>query len=301
MSADPQQHDVPQPATRQAARGRLARGFVPGIVRAFDHLLPRRCLLCELACGSEPLCPPCREALPGAGLRRCAACGRSSSAALACPACRAHRPAFDRVLTIGDYAPPFAEAIRALKFGGQTALAWALGALLAERLAVEIAAEMATAMAVEMPTAIAADPSAEPAATASLARIDALVPVPLSGRRLAERGFNQAQLIAAVLARRWPAAPAPTLKPGWLARRGDAPPQSSLAFAQRRRNVAGSFVAAPAVAGLRIGLVDDVMTTGATLDAAAQALRSAGALAVVAFVAARTPFEPGGDAAAAGR
>jgi ComF family protein len=113
---------------------------------------------------------------------------------------------------------------------------------------------------------------------------DMLLPMPLSSERLQERGFNQALLLAKALA------PSKT-KAGLLLRIRDTPPQSSLSRSARLNNVLQAFAMEPlqqsAVAGKRIVLVDDVMTSGASLSAAAQCLRQAGAAHIMALVFAR--------------
>ena len=108
-------------------------------------------------------------------------------------------------------------------------------------------------------------------APASYQRPDALIAVPLAAARQRERGFNQAIEIARVVARRtgFP------LVTG-LVRTGNAPAQATLPWTQRRRNVRGAFACATAFAGRHVALVDDVMTTGATLEAAAAALLQCG-------------------------
>ena len=101
---------------------------------------------------------------------------------------------------------------------------------------------------------------------------DAVVPVPLARRRRVERGYNQAEVVAAALAdfHRLPVA-------RLLRRTRDTPPQSTLDRSARRASVAGAFAASGEVAGWRLWLVDDVLTTGATSEAARQALVDAGA------------------------
>jgi ComF family protein len=123
-------------------------------------------------------------------------------------------------------------------------------------------------------------------------RPDAIVPVPLHTRRLRARGFNPAALLARALAQQVGA----PLVTGWLVRHRDTPRQTGLGRAERSRNVAGAFSCrrrrgrSPA----HVWLVDDVVTTGATLHAAAEALGRAGAGRVVAVCAARTPAPQGG-------
>lgn len=117
--------------------------------------------------------------------------------------------------------------------------------------------------------------------------IDAIVPVPLHRARLAERGFNQAELLAAPCARQWEL---PFLTRA-LVRTRPTRPQTELDPAARRTNVAGAFaVARPReVAGRRLLVVDDVLTTGATAVAVARTLREGGAAAVGVLVLARVP------------
>ena len=133
-----------------------------------------------------------------------------------------------------------------------------------------------------------------PGATDLLRACDLVVPVPLTPERLASRGYNQAWELVKALRRAAPAASGrdDTLADA-LVRLGDVPDQHSLTREQRLRNLQGAFAAHPLraarLAGVRVLLVDDVTTTGATLHSAAQALLQAGANQVNALVFARTP------------
>jgi ComF family protein len=161
-------------------------------------------------------------------------------------------PPVDFAVAAFRYEFPVDRMIQALKYAGQLAHADALGSALAE---VSLAA----------------------------GRLDALVALPLAAARQRERGFNQ----AAQIARRVAALRGIALLPG-LVRVRDTPPQASLLPRERARNVRGAFAARRPFTGLRVAIVDDVMTTGASLHAAARALRAAGAREVGALVVART-------------
>jgi ComF family protein len=123
-------------------------------------------------------------------------------------------------------------------------------------------------------------------AGAALRRTDALVPVPLGRARLRERGHNQAAVLAAALGK---ASSLPVIA-GALRRARETPTQTRLSPAQRRVNVAGAFAPAGApLSGMHVALVDDVVTTGATLGAAAQALAELGPASIGAVTFARAP------------
>ena len=169
-----------------------------------------------------------------------------------CSACAAQRPPWDYARAAARYAGPVREALHVLKFQGKRALAGPLGDLLRE--------------------------VCPPAAS-----VDGLVPVPMPRARERERGYNQAALIAQRLGR----GVGVPLRPRWLVRLRPTPPQSDLGAAERRRNVHDAFLAAPAVAGRHVVVVDDVLTTGATAAECARALRTAGARVVGVLTIAR--------------
>ena len=171
-----------------------------------------------------------------------------------CGECLRKPPAFDRVVSAVSYAFPVDAAIQRLKYGLDLALVPPLAALLAR--------------------AVSAGP-----------RPDLLLPMPLGPARLRERGFNQ----AAELARYVAVALDLPLSLEASRRTRETAPQTSLPFDERARNIRNAFAAGPSVAGLHVAVVDDVLTTGATLDALATALRRAGAREVPGWVLARTP------------
>ncbi|RZT38729.1 ComF family protein [Cupriavidus agavae] len=188
-----------------------------------------------------------------------------------CGTCADDDP-IDATLTLGDYASPFDRLILGLKFGARLpAAGW-------------IAAQMAAQMAAEMTAQMAAHTAA---ARRASTLPDLLLPIPLAPHRLAERGFNQAWEIARPLARRLGIGSSATL----LCRQRDTPSQRALDLAARHANLRDAFslISDLSVAGAHVGLVDDVMTTGATLREAARVLKAHGAVRVTAIVALRTP------------
>jgi len=217
--------------------------------------LAPHCLVCGLDRG-DPLCDGCRLDFFAAA-PRCACCALRlpGSAGERCGRCLREPPHFDATIALADYAPPLDRMIAALKFGGRLPLAAAFGTLL------------------------------ERAAKEALAAADLLAPVPLSFERQSERGFNQAQEIA----RRIAAASGVPLRGDLLLRTRHTAAQMNLALEARRRNVGGAFVARGDLAGMHIVVVDDVMTTGATLDEIASVLKRAGAARVTNLVVGRTP------------
>jgi ComF family protein len=239
-----------------------AARWTPCLRAVLAALLPASCALCGgHSEGRAAVCGPCRTDAVRPR-RRCPRCANPVNShgehGRECGACLARKPAFDATVAAADYAAPLDQLVLQLKFGGQLALAPWFAVLLRD-------------------AAIARQPLALP---------DVLCVVPLSRSRLAERGFNQALEVARPLAQMLGVA----LDGRLLERVRDTATQSALAPALRANNVRGAFaVKQDAVSGLHVGVVDDVMTSGHTLQAIALALKNAGARQVSNFVVARTP------------
>lgn len=220
---------------------------------ALPGALPQHCALCAVACGATLLCADCRAGLPrlAAACRRCAL---PVDGGAVCAACCARPPPWARAIAPYAYAYPVDRLLHALKYRGVVAYA-------------PLFADALLDCVDDLP--------------------DAVVAMPLSPARQRERGYNQAAEIARPLARhlRLP------LLAG-LARVRDTPALAALPWRERRRSMQDAFVPTPmptpVVRGMHVALVDDVLTTGATLRAATLALQAGGATRVDAWVVART-------------
>ncbi|MBI3571000.1 MAG: ComF family protein [Gammaproteobacteria bacterium] len=201
----------------------------------------------------QPLCAGCAAALPRITIAcpRCAAPLAETSTA-ACGACQQHRLHFDATQALFHYQPPVDRLIQNLKYHRQLSLARVLGNLLAEHLDTNTAPDM-------------------------------LVPVPLHPARLRERGYNQSLELARVVARRFGL----PLATHAVRRVRATPPQTTLTSSERRRNVRNVFHTTADFSGKRVAIVDDVMTSGHTVNALAKCLRRAGAINIVVWVVAR--------------
>ncbi|KAB8043004.1 ComF family protein [Janthinobacterium aquaticum] len=228
-------------------------------------LLPAQCALCAAAC-RQALCDDCHaQYLLQPARLRCHQCANPLASmhetALLCGRCQRHRPVFDATLAASDYAPPVDQLLLQLKFAARLQLAPLFAQLLAQ----------------------AADRQPD-WQTPQL-----LCPVPLGRARLVERGYNQALEIARPLARLLGL----PLLPKLAVRVRETPAQSGVAPRERRANLARAFDVAPAYAwqlgGCHVGVVDDVMSSGHTVNALAAALKRHGAARVSILVAARTP------------
>ena len=227
-----------------------------------------QCHLCR-TWQSEPVCAECIRAWRPS-IRRCLRCAidlHDDHPDSVCQRCEDQSPEFDRAIVAVDYSGPWPGLLARLKFQGATALAKPLARLLAE------------------------------AVQHRLGNTSLIIPVPLSPQRLRERGYNQAWLLARQ-AGQYLGVPACT---GLLERPRHTPRLMSLSAEERLKQIQDAFEvtrhAHATLAGQDIAIVDDVMTTGATLNACTHALLAAGARSVSVWAVARTPVDTRSDQA----
>ncbi len=221
-------------------------------------LFPGSCVLCAARIASgEDFCPQCERSLPylAGGCPQCASPMMPTTASGShCGECQRRPPAFSRTLAMFHYSSPIDRLIQSLKYHHRLEIARVLGQRLARFLQ-----------------------------THGVASSNLLIPVPLHTTRLRERGFNQSLELARPVAKRLGL----SLDYTCATRTRQTAPQTDLAPKARQRNVRGAFRASDAVAGRRVAILDDVMTTGHTVDSLARCLRRAGARDVEVWVVAR--------------
>ena len=244
-------------AALRGARGALRAGASRAAAVA-RLALPQRCELCVARTDGPLLCAACADGLPRVPAS-CPVCALPAGGGAICGTCLRDPPPYAATVAALEYAFPVDRLLQRIKYGGRLALADWAGATLA--------AAVRNALRDR----------------AAACRPDRIVALPLAPTRQRDRGFNQAREIAARVAA---AVAVPLGAP--LARISAGPPQAALPWAERRRNVRGAFAVHTDVRGARIALVDDVMTTGATLAEASRTLKSAGAARVECWIVART-------------
>jgi competence protein ComFC len=220
--------------------------------QGIDLVYPPLCA----GCGSKGVrwCPTCQQGIRFVTPPVCECCGREQDTTGLCPWCKSSRPHFTSLRSWGYFEGPLREAVHALKYRRDLGLGEVLS-----RALIHILGE-------------------------AVWPVDLIVPVPLGVARLKERGYNQSGLIARPLA--WETGL--RYSPRALARVRETRTQVGLSLDQRKENVRGAFQASSnLVAGRNVLLVDDVMTTGSTLEACAVALLQAGAMKVYGLTLAR--------------
>lgn len=222
--------------------------------------LPQDCFLCglpvfEKQVGGALVCPPCADDLPRLG-PRCPVCAMPAPRGERCGPCLRHPPHFDYTAAALDYAFPVDRLVQSLKYAARLPLA----RLFARFMLDEIQSRPAHALP------------------------DCIVAMPLHANRLRNRGFNQALEIAKHLSR----SSGVELRHDAVRRVRDTPAQATLHVDLRHSNIRGAFACDLDLDGMAVAVVDDVMTTGSTLDELAGTLKKSGAARVENWVVART-------------
>jgi len=218
-----------------------------------NSLLPVSCGLCNAATGSHlPLCQSCLSELPLLGTA-CNTCALPVASAGSCGKCQQHRPVCEQTEALFLYQEPLSQLVQQFKFRRKLEYGCLFSCLMAKKL-------------LSLPE-----------------KPDVIIPVPLHSSRLRSRGFNQSWEIARQLSR------ITGIKAShkFCRRIKKTPLQTGLKASERRRNLKQAFSITANVKGLHVCIVDDVMTTGSTLEAIAVALKAAGAARVSGLVVAR--------------
>lgn len=240
---------------------------LPGLIRhSVRFFLPADCAACGISLTSDPVplfCKTCWETIMPLRLARCSQCDRPFPSPVAltyspthrCHHCTIRPPAYMKAWTLYPYLPPLQDAICLFKYRGKVSLARPLGRLMLDAL----------------PAALDAD---------------LVIPVPLHPTRLREREFNQSLLLADQVAKHIHL----PLSFTNLVRTTQSEPQSTLSRKERIKNLRRAFAVRhpQSIAHKRILLIDDVFTTGTTVNECAKVLRKAGAQAIFVLTLART-------------
>ena len=220
---------------------------------AVDSFFPRRCVGCGK--GGGFLCSECLGKLPRLVPPLCPHCGRPQASGIVCPSCRQRQTKIDGIRSLFRFDEVVRKAIHELKYRNLKAISPCLAELLADYLRSN-----------PLPG-------------------EALVGVPLHPRRLRERGYNQSSLLARELSRR---IDLPVIEDCLIRVKQAQPQVRAVDVEERRRNVADAFVCRDEkVSGKQIILIDDVCTSGATLESCAAALKNKGAASVWGLTLAR--------------
>ena len=219
-------------------------------------IFKQNCVLCASPkANNHAVCKPCVNDLPWHPKTSCPQCGLASSG-MVCGSCLNGQPDFDTTKAVFLYAYPIDAMMLRYKYGNMLNLGDTFGEFLADKVTLE--------------------------------NIDLIIPMPMHPTRLKERGFNQALEIAKVLDKLLCKNHKGKLDYKSVERQTLTPPQASLPLKERVKNIKGAFKVYADLSGKRIAIVDDVMTTGASLNELAKTLKKAGAAHVECWVIART-------------
>jgi ComF family protein len=228
--------------------------FINKCINIRQLFLPQVCQLCLDSAGDEfGICTGCWQELPWLSATRCPCCALASPAGELCGHCLQQAPAFEATLALFRYEYPLDAMLQRYKYSHALNMAHTFAGMLLQSLSGK-----------DMP--------------------DLLIPMPLHPQRLRERGFNQALEISRIVA----GERGIELDARSCVRTRLSPPQVSLPLKQRVKNAHGSFQCNARLDGLNVALVDDVMTTGASLNELAKTVKAAGAAHVECWVVART-------------
>ncbi|MEY3202171.1 MAG: hypothetical protein RIR70_1721 [Pseudomonadota bacterium] len=241
--------NAPKPRTIAAVNALRRMTTLARRVRA---LRSQDCHICGMKSREGLLCRGCLDDMPALPLCRCPVCAIPTPLGEVCGVCLNHPPHYDATLAAFEYRFPLEPMVVALKYRAQPHLAAFIARMMIN--------------AIERPEA------------------DCVIPMPLHPRRIIERGFNQSAEIARRLASHWRI----PLMLDAAERDRDTPPQAKLSGSDRYQNVKGAFRGTRDLSGRKVAVVDDVMTTGSTLDELARTLKSRGAAHVTNILAART-------------
>ena len=211
----------------------------------------KNCLLCGIS-SEEDLCHPCRNSLPQLPLNHCRICLLPLMTTGICGSCLANPPAYTQSIAALHYTFPVDALIHSLKYQANLAIAPVLANLLIAKINAE-----------KLP--------------------DVIVPMPLHPERLRERGFNQALEISRLIAKKYNI----TLLLDACVRTRNTPSQATLSWKARQKNIRKAFNCDLDLSGKQVAILDDVMTTGATLNELAKVIRQRGAKTVTGWVVAR--------------
>lgn len=220
--------------------------------RSCARLLAQDCLLCGAESGDNLLCPACENDLPRLATARCPRCALPTPGGEVCGRCLARLPHYDATLAVFRYGFPIDKLVQSFKYGHRLALGSYFGRQLAAQTTGRFAADL-------------------------------LIPMPLHPQRLRERGFNQALELARPVGKAW-RMPVDVRS---CCRIRHTAAQADLPWRERAGNVRGAFACAADFTGRRLILIDDVMTTGASLNELARTVKLHGAAEVTLLVLAR--------------